>query len=71
MFLAFSTLYFLYQGRTGRLQRSVDPTEDNFFASIVGTDGSDMQPKVVNSRKQRESRASRENVIQGRSIGRW
>ncbi|OCH89005.1 hypothetical protein OBBRIDRAFT_794671 [Obba rivulosa] len=51
-------------GPTGRLRRSVDPTEDNFFASIMGDEAQANPPKPVNERARRQSRVSRESVIQ-------
>ena len=47
------------QGRTGREQRAIDTSKDNFFASIVAE-----QPKVYSHRSRRQSRATRENVIE-------
>ncbi|KAI1791308.1 fungal-specific transcription factor domain-containing protein [Ganoderma leucocontextum] len=46
-------------GNTGRKKRSIDTTKDNFFASIVTE-----QPKTVSHRSRRESRVTRENVIE-------
>ncbi|KAL7281031.1 hypothetical protein ACG7TL_004333 [Trametes sanguinea] len=46
-------------GRAGREKRSIDPTKDNFFSSIV-TD----RPKAQSHRSRRESRATRETVIE-------
>ncbi|EMD37552.1 hypothetical protein CERSUDRAFT_114195 [Gelatoporia subvermispora B] len=50
-------------GASGRVQRSVDPTEDNFFASIVSE-----ETLPVNERAQRQSRASRESVTKGAAL---
>ncbi|OBZ67197.1 Nitrogen assimilation transcription factor nit-4 [Grifola frondosa] len=53
-------------GPSGRLQRSVDPTQDNFFASIVEDSRpqpAPIPPKDSTTRKRRQSRATRENVI--------
>nr|VWO96875.1 Fungal_trans domain-containing protein [Ganoderma boninense] len=46
-------------GKTGREKRSIDTTKDNFFSSIVTE-----QPKTASHRSRRESRATRENVIE-------
>ncbi|KAH9944687.1 fungal-specific transcription factor domain-containing protein [Amylocystis lapponica] len=46
-------------GPNGRKQRSVDPTQDNFFASIVSA----APPKIISSRSRRQSRKTRESVI--------
>lgn len=45
-------------GPTGRVKRSVDPTQDNFFASIVSA----APPKQASERSRRQSRMSRESV---------
>ncbi|KZT04585.1 uncharacterized protein LAESUDRAFT_715402 [Laetiporus sulphureus 93-53] len=47
-------------GPSGRSQRSVDPTQDNFFASIVSV----AQQKQVSDRSRRQSRVTRESVTQ-------
>ena len=47
------------QGRTGREKKAIDTTKDNFYASIVTE-----QPKAVSHRSRRQSRATRENVIE-------
>ena len=47
------------QGRTGRKKKAIDTTKDNFYASIVTE-----QPKAVSHRSRRQSRATRENVIE-------
>ncbi|KZT68249.1 hypothetical protein DAEQUDRAFT_728053 [Daedalea quercina L-15889] len=46
-------------GPTGRKQRSVDATQDNFFASIVAP-----TPRQQSDRSRRQSRSTRESVIQ-------
>ncbi|TBU44710.1 fungal-specific transcription factor domain-containing protein [Dichomitus squalens] len=46
-------------GKTGREQRSIDTSKDNFFRSIVTE-----QPKALSHRSRRQSRATRENVIE-------
>ncbi|KAH9910628.1 uncharacterized protein B0H18DRAFT_1067830 [Fomitopsis serialis] len=60
-------------GPSGRKQRSVDPTEDNFFASIVSP-----TLRQQSERSRRQSRSTRESVIQARegdrlseSLVRW
>ena len=47
------------QGISGRQKRAIDTTKDNFFSSIVAD-----KPKVQSHRSRRESRATRENVIE-------
>ncbi|KAL6307843.1 hypothetical protein BKA93DRAFT_822824 [Sparassis latifolia] len=47
-------------GPSGRQQRSIDPTEDNFFASIIGA----APPKLMSVRSRRQSRSTRESVTQ-------
>ncbi|RPD78524.1 hypothetical protein L226DRAFT_503037 [Lentinus tigrinus ALCF2SS1-7] len=46
-------------GRTGREKRAIDTSKDNFFASLVAE-----QPKILSHRSRRQSRATRENVIE-------
>ncbi|KAI0697737.1 fungal-specific transcription factor domain-containing protein [Cerioporus squamosus] len=46
-------------GRTGREKRAIDTSKDNFFSSIVTA-----QPKTLSHRSRRQSRATRENVIE-------
>ncbi|KAI0323143.1 hypothetical protein GY45DRAFT_1233983, partial [Cubamyces sp. BRFM 1775] len=46
-------------GIAGRQKRAIDTTKDNFFSSIVSD-----KPKVTSHRSRRESRATRENVIE-------
>ncbi|KAI8994086.1 fungal-specific transcription factor domain-containing protein [Trametes punicea] len=46
-------------GRTGRQKRSIDPTKDNFFSSIIAE-----RPRAQSHRSRRESRATREHVIE-------
>ncbi|CDO77633.1 hypothetical protein BN946_scf184946.g27 [Trametes cinnabarina] len=46
-------------GRAGREKRAIDPTKDNFFSSIVTE-----TPKAQSHRARRESRATRETVIE-------
>ncbi|PCH43468.1 hypothetical protein WOLCODRAFT_164462 [Wolfiporia cocos MD-104 SS10] len=47
-------------GLTGRQQRSIDPTQDNFFASIV----KESALKQMSERSRRQSRMTRESVTQ-------
>ncbi|CCM05010.1 uncharacterized protein FIBRA_07209 [Fibroporia radiculosa] len=47
-------------GASGRLRRSVDPNQDNFFASIVSA----APPKLTSDRSRRQSRITRESVTQ-------
>ncbi|KAI0915794.1 hypothetical protein AcV5_003616 [Taiwanofungus camphoratus] len=47
-------------GPSGRKQRSIDPTQDNFFASIVSA----VPPKQTSDRSRRQSRVAREGVTQ-------
>ncbi|KAI0766865.1 fungal-specific transcription factor domain-containing protein [Trametes elegans] len=46
-------------GSTGREKRAIDTTKDNFFSSIVSE-----RPRAQSHRSRRESRATRENVIE-------
>ncbi|TFK83713.1 hypothetical protein K466DRAFT_665640 [Polyporus arcularius HHB13444] len=46
-------------GKIGREKRAIDTSKDNFFASIVAE-----QPRSLSHRSRRQSRATRENVIE-------